>query len=187
MSRIAFTVAGKANLTSTLERNAELQVKLNKTDYAPGEEITLSVRAPYTGAGLITIERDRIYAYQWFKTNSTSSVQRIRLPADFEGNGYVHVAFVRAIDSPEIFISPLSYGVTPFSVSREKRTIAINLDTPDLARPGELFRIRYKGSRPGKAIIFAVDEGILQVARYQQPDPLGHFFRKRALESVARS
>jgi uncharacterized protein YfaS (alpha-2-macroglobulin family) len=182
LSRIAFTVAGAANLTRTLERNAELQVKLNKTDFLPGEEIQVSIRAPYTGAGLITIERDRVYAYRWFKTESTSSVQRIRIPSGFEGNGYVNVSFVRAIDSPEIFMSPLSYGVMPFSVSREQRTISIDLDTPDLARPGEPFRIRYKGSRSGKAVVFAVDEGILQVARYTTPDPLGHFFRKRALE-----
>ena len=182
LSRIAFTVAGKANLTRALELNAELQVKLNKADYVPGEEIELSILAPYTGAGLITIERDRVYAYRWFSTASSSSVQRIRIPANFEGNGYVSVAFVRAIDSPEIFMSPLSYGVMPFSVSREKRTISVDLDTPDLARPGEPFRIRYKGSSRGKAVVFAVDEGILQVARYQTPDPLGHFFRKRALE-----
>jgi len=182
LSRIAFTVAGRANLTRALERNAELQIKLNKADFVPGEGITASIRAPYTGAGLITIERDRVYAYRWFKTDSTSSVQRIFIPANFEGNGYVNVTFVRAIDSPEIFMSPLSYGVMPFSVSRDKRTIKIDLHTPDLARPGESFRIRYTGSRPGKAVVFAVDEGILQVARYQTPDPLGHFFRKRALE-----
>jgi hypothetical protein len=30
--------------------------------------------------------------------------------------------------------------------------------------------------------VFAVDEGILQVARYQNADPLGFFFQKRALE-----
>ncbi|CKS89903.1 Uncharacterised protein [Mycobacterium tuberculosis] len=31
-------------------------------------------------------------------------------------------------------------------------------------------------------MVFAVDEGILQVARYKTPDPLKHFFQKRALE-----
>ena len=29
--------------------------------------------------------------------------------------------------------------------------------------------------------VLAVDEGILQVARWKTPDPLSHFFRKRAL------
>lgn len=182
LSRVAFSVAGMGNLTRSLEKNAELLIKLNKTDYAPGEEIELQIRAPYTGAGLITIERDRVYATKWFKTTATNSVQKIRVPANFEGNGYVNVSFVRGLDSKEIFMSPLSYGVMPFSVSREKRTIKIDIDIPELARPGEPFKIRYKGNKAGKAVVYAVDEGILQVAKYKTPDPLEHFFRKRALE-----
>jgi uncharacterized protein YfaS (alpha-2-macroglobulin family) len=177
-----FNVAGMGNLTRSLEKNAELLIKLNKSDYAPGEEIELQIRAPYTGAGLITIERDKVYATKWFKTTATNSIQKIRVPATFEGNGYINVSFVRGIDSREIFMSPLSYGVMPFSVSREKRTIKIDIDTPELARPGEPFKIRYKGNKAGKAVVYAVDEGILQVARYTTPDPLSHFFRKRALE-----
>ncbi len=31
-------------------------------------------------------------------------------------------------------------------------------------------------------MVFAVDEGILQVAAYRTPDPLAHFFQKRALD-----
>lgn len=182
LSRVSFSVAGMGNLTRSLEKNAELLIKLNKTDYAPGEEIELQIRAPYTGAGLITIERDRVYATKWFKATTTNSVQKIRVPATFEGNGYVNVSFVRGLDSKEIFMSPLSYGVMPFSVSREKRTIKIDIDTPELARPGEPFKIWYKGSKAGKAVVYAVDEGILQVAKYKTPDPLEHFFRKRALE-----
>lgn len=182
LNRVEFSVAGAANLTRSLEKNAELQIKLNKSDFAPGEEIEVAITAPYIGAGLITIERDRVYSQQWFKTTTTSSVQRIRVPASLEGNGYVNVSFVRAMDSPEIFMSPLSYGVASFSVSRERRVNAVTLETPDLARPGEPFRIRYRTQRPGRIAVFAVDEGILQVAKYANPDPLGHFFRKRALE-----
>ncbi len=182
LNRVEFSVAGAANITRALDKNAELQVKLNKQDYAAGEEIEVSIVAPYTGAGLITIERDRVYAQHWFTTTTTSSVQRIRVPASLEGNGYVNVSFVRAMNSPEIFMSPLSYGVAPFSVSRERRINAITLETPDLARPGEDFRIRYRTQRPARIAVFAVDEGILQVAKYTSPDPLAHFFRKRALE-----
>ena len=30
--------------------------------------------------------------------------------------------------------------------------------------------------------VFAIDEGILQVARYKNPDPLAYFFQKRMLQ-----
>ncbi|MBI5624103.1 MAG: alpha-2-macroglobulin family protein [Elusimicrobia bacterium] len=182
LCRVVFSVAGQANLTRSLDKTAELKVQLSKADYAPNEEIEVQITAPYTGAGLITIERDRVYAHRWFRTTTTASTQRIRIPADMEGNGYVVVSFLRSLESPEIFMSPLSYGVAPFSVSRARRTNPVSLDCPDLARPGQPYRIRYRADKPGKIVVFAVDEGILQVAGYKTPDPLGRFFEKRALE-----
>lgn len=182
LCRIPFYVAGSANLERSLDRNSELEVRLNKEDYVQGETIEVQIRAPYTGAGLITIERDKVYAYKWFKAGTTATTQRIKLPAGLQGNGYVNVTFLRAPDSPEIFMSPLSYGVVPFTVSREKLTEPITLKCPDLVLPGKPLKIEYKTAKKGKIVLFGVDEGILQVARYKTPDPLGYFFEKRALE-----
>jgi len=182
LSRVDYNVAGTANLTRSLERNAELQLTLDKADYGPDETIELQVQAPYTGAGLITIERDRVYSWRWFRATTTSSVQRIALPAGLEGNGYVSVSFVRDANSDEVFTSPLSYGIAPFSVSLDRRKAGIALEAPDLVKPGEPFRIHYRTDRPSRIAVFAVDEGILQVAGYHTPDPLGFFFQKRALE-----
>ncbi|HZN95340.1 MAG TPA: MG2 domain-containing protein, partial [Myxococcales bacterium] len=182
IARVTYSVAGKANLQRALERNAELELKLAKSEFSTGEEIEMQIKAPYVGAGLITIERDRVYAQKWFKTDTTASVQTIKVPAGLEGNGYVNVAFVRSMSSAEIFMSPLSYAVAPFSVNHESRVNAITLESAELARPGEPYRIKYKGTKTGKAVIYAVDEGILQVAAYSTPDPLAFFFKKRALE-----
>ena len=182
LNRVEYSVVGQANLTRSLERNAELQIQLDKTDYAPGEDIELSIKAPYVGAGLITIERDHVFATQWFKTDTTASVQKIRLPADFEGNGYVTVQFIRDPASDEIFSSPLSYGVVPFATSLAARTNPLTLTVPELVKPGEPLHMQLQATHATRAVVFAVDEGILQVAHYQTPNPLGEFFKKRALE-----
>ena len=86
----------------------------------------------------------------------------------------------------DIFISPLSYSIIPFDVNHDNHAIDINLTSPDLARPGEPFTITYKSDKPGKIIVFAVDEGILQVANYNTPDPLDFFFRKHALQVMTQ-
>ena len=182
LSKIKFSVAGPGNLNRNLEKNAELQIKLDKKDYSAGDNIEVHIKAPYVGAGLLTIERDKVYTHKWFKTNSTSSIQTIKLPQDIEGNAYVNVSFVRALDSKEIFMSPLSYGVAAFTINRDSRNNKVTLETPYLLRPGEDAHIKYKTSHPGKILVFAVDEGILQVADYNTPNPLAHFFKKRALE-----
>jgi alpha-2-macroglobulin len=141
----------------------------------------VSVTAPYNGYGLITIEREKVYGYNWFQTNTPSSIQHIRLPEGFEGSGYVNVAFVRALDSKEIFVSPLSYGVVPFTANIEKRRLKIDLQTAAKSKPGEPLHIGYKSDRPSKIVIFAVDQGILQVTDYKTPNPLAYLFRKCAL------
>lgn len=182
LAHIEYRVAGEANLTRSLEKNAELQIALARTDYAAGDEIEMQLQAPYVGAGLITIERERVYAWRWFRTTTTSSMQRIRLPEGIEGNAYVSVAFVRDPGSEEIYTSPLSYGVQPFSISRDARRIGVRVEAPALVKPGEALTLRYSTERPARIVLIAVDEGILQVARYRTPDPLAHFFQKRALE-----
>jgi len=182
LARVDYTVAGAANLTRSLDRNAELQIKLDKKDYQPGDDIELSIQAPYVGAGLITIERDKVFAHAWFKTTKTASVQHITLPRDFEGNGYVNVQFVRDPASDEIYMSPLSYGAVPFETGVEKRRAHIKLVATDKVKPGETVKMTLTSDKPVHAFVFAVDEGILQVARYTTPDPLKFFFQKRALE-----
>ena len=52
VNRIAWTVAGAANVSRSLDRNAELQLNLDKHDYKPGEAVQIAIHAPYTGSGL---------------------------------------------------------------------------------------------------------------------------------------
>jgi alpha-2-macroglobulin len=181
VSRIRFSVVGSGIVKRALDKDSELQVKLARTQYNSGEEIEISITAPYAGSGLITIERDKVYALRWFKTDAASSVQKIKVPDGFEGSGYINVALVRALDSKEVFTSPLSYGVVPFTANIEKRRLKVDLQTAAIAKPGEPFHISYKTDRPSKIAVFAVDQGILQVSDYKLPDPLGFFFRKCAL------
>ncbi|HBO39385.1 MAG TPA: hypothetical protein DD638_12065, partial [Pasteurellaceae bacterium] len=95
VNRINYSVIGNHNVSTEIAKNTELKLKLNKNQFLPGEQIEVVINAPYAGSGLITIERDRVYAHQWFKTDTNQSVQHIKLPDNFEGNGYINVQFSR--------------------------------------------------------------------------------------------
>src|SRR5947209_4323322 len=56
LSKLRFSVVGHAAKTGALEKNAELEIKLNAKEYRAGDEIELSVTAHYSGYGLIPIE-----------------------------------------------------------------------------------------------------------------------------------
>ena len=181
LANIEYFVAGNQNTEMKSDTNAELKVKLSATEYKPGEKIAVSITAPYAGTGLVTIERDRVYAYKWFHADTTTSVQHITVPDDFFGTGYVNVSFVRSITSHDIFTNPYAYAVAPFSVNLDERRINVKLDVPDVVRDHKL-NIKYTTNSDARMMIFAVNTGILQVAKYTVPQPLKYFFQKSALQ-----
>jgi len=176
-----YTVVGATNDGGELDKNAELKVTLDKDDYQEGETIELSIQAPYAGSGLISIESNKLHSFKWFSSSTNSSVQRITIPQGIEGNAYVNIAFVRDVSSKEIFTSPLSYAVVPFSIDRSKRILSLTVGVEDIVQPGKPMAINLNVSEDAKVAVFAVDLGILQVAGYRTPDPLAHFLKKRAL------
>lgn len=181
LANIEYFVASDENAALETDTNAELQIKLNAAEYAPGDKIQVNITAPYTGTGLITIERDRVYAYKWFRTDKTSSTQSITIPDGFEGTGYINVSYVRSIDSRDIFTTPYTFAVAPFTSDISPRKIKVKLNAPDIVRDNKL-TIKYETDKSARLMIFAINSGILQVARYQLPNPIAHFFKKAALQ-----
>lgn len=176
-----YFVAGNRNISMNADTNADLKIKIDRATYAPGDQIAVDITAPYAGTGLITIERDRVYATKWFQANGTTSSHRIRIPDNFQGTGYINISFVRDINSRDVFTTPYAYAVAPFTVRNPAREITVKLDAPDIVRDGQL-TVTCETNRPARLMLFAVDAGILQVARYQIPRPLQHFFQKAALQ-----
>ncbi|MFO1483024.1 MAG: alpha-2-macroglobulin [Verrucomicrobiaceae bacterium] len=177
-----FTVVGKGDLERSMERDAELDIKLARSTWNSGESLEASLSATYTGAGLLTIERERVLGWQWFKAGTTASVQHITVPPDIEGSAYVNASFVRALDSKEIFTSPLSYAVEPFVANPDKRRIEVKIDVPEKVKPGDVMKIGFQAAKPCRIVVYAVDAGIHQITEYKLPDPLAHLNRQRALE-----
>ena len=181
VGKVDYYVAGNEDIDTSVAQESELLLKLDKEEYKAGDTVNLSITAPYSGYGLITIEKEKVYTYKWFKSNTNTMTQSIKIPNDLEGNGYINVTFVRDITSKDIFTKPLSYAVMPFSIDKSKRKIDITLKTPEIVMPGDNITVEYSAAKNGKIIIYGVDEGILQVADYKLPDPLNYFMRKVAL------
>ncbi len=169
---IPFFVAGKGDAAKDLERSGELGIKFADKQWLPGEELEFSLTTPFAGAGLITVERDTVLEELWFKCDSKSSVQKIRLPDNFEGGAYLHVVMARSLDSPDVFLNPLASGIMPIPAARGNREMAVTINAPDRVRPGQRLAIGYTAPKEGHIVIWAVDEGIHLVSSYQAPDPL---------------
>ena len=181
VAHAGYFVSGGENASVKEDANAELKIRMDKPSYESGDAVTLNISAPYAGTGLITLERDRVYSHSWFKSDAASSVQSIRIPEGFEGTGYINVSFVRDINSRAVFASPHVFAVVPVKVENPARRIRIDLSAPKVVRD-RVLNIGYSIPRPASLMVFAVNEGVLQVAKYATPNPAVHFFRKHALQ-----
>lgn len=188
MARIPFTVAGNDDLRPALSEapsslpSTQMRLRLDKADYAPGDTVNIFMAAPYDGVGLITLERDRVAAHAWFRASAGHSVHSLTIPRDFEGRGYINVTMGRALSSPEIFMQPHSFAVVPLTVNVAARDMGLHFQTPQQVLPGTALTARLTSRHAGKALVFAVDEGVLQLTRFATPDPLRYLLLDRALE-----
>jgi len=182
LNSVTYNVVGQADIERGLDKSTTLKLGLNKKDYQPNEQIEIQIKSPYAGAGLITIERDKVYALKWFKSSTTSTVQTIQIPAGLEGQAYIVVTMLRDIKADDIYTSPLSYGVATFAIDLDARKANIEIKAPSVVKPGENLNFKVKMQSKTKAAIYLVDEGILQVANYKTPAPLNYFFQKKALQ-----
>ena len=187
LANIPFSIAGERlaapeELDPASLARGNLRLVLDKKTYAPGDVIRMRLSAPFDGSGLITIERDRVLAHAWFTTRAGESVQEIPLPKDFEGAGYVNVSLVRSLQSDAVYMQPHAYAVAPFTAGVEQRDMGLRLEAPAAVRPGQELRLRISARTPGRAVVFAVDEGILQLTDFRTPDPLSDILLGRALD-----
>ena len=166
LAKVEWSVAGASNIAGRIDKDANLDLKLNSKEYSTGDEIEMQISAPYAGYGLITIERDQVYAYKWFKTDTLSTIEKIKLPDTVEGNAYINVALFRSLNSAEIYMSPLSYAAVPFAINKVARKLDIDLDVPQKVKSGNDLVIKYQTKEDSQIILYGVNQGILQVARY---------------------
>lgn len=179
---IPFFVASKGDITRNLERSGELEIEMAEKKWKTGEEIEFTLTTPFTGAGLITIERDTVLKELWFQSDTKTSVQKIRLPESLDGGVYLNVVMARSLDSPDVFLRPLTHGIRAIPVVRDKREMPVTLATVDRVRPGQRLKINYSAPSNGQAVVWAVDEGIHLVSKYRAPDPLAQLLPRAALE-----
>lgn len=183
LAQIPYNVVGDrlADAASQLA-GSKMRMRIDKKNYNAGEEIQIAFSLPYDASGIISLERENVRAWQWVKAHAGDNMAKIKIPADFEGRGHIVAAFMRSQDSDAIYTDPLAFAAIPFNSNLAARRMNIKLEGPKIACPGKDIEIMVSSTTPGRAAIFAVDEGILQLTAFATPNPLQTFLADRALD-----
>ncbi|MBY9066552.1 alpha-2-macroglobulin family protein [Hyphomonas sp. WL0036] len=178
---------GWGGWTSADGTEAPDRVKVVAAEKTPkvGQNAELTIMAPYDGQAQVVVATDRVLSVQNLTVSASGT--RVTLPVTEEwGEGAYVMVNVYSGRDPVLRAKPRrAIGIAHVPVDMGARTFALTIDSPELARPmGEqAIEVNIKGGpkEPVFVTVAAVDEGILQLTKFKSPDPVAHYFGRKAL------
>ncbi len=162
-----------------------VELELDRAAYRIGDAARLSIRSPFPGKALLTVETDQILLHRVMDlTNNTAEVE-LPVEAGYRPNAYCSVSVVRPALPEEVWGQHRAAGRIPLLVEQPERKLDLSMEMPEEIRPGTRLEIPVQ-VRDAKGlgckadlVVAAVDEGICMLTGFSVPDPYDYFFGPR--------
>ncbi len=184
-SSVEFDAGWYVAATST-ETPDGLEIALDKENYAVGETAKLKVSPRFAGELLVTVGTENLITTKTASIAEAGGEVELPVTADWGAGAYVTATLYRPGDAQESRMPMRAIGVKWLAVDPAERKLAITLDVPEKTQPRQPLDISLKVRGAGAnedayVTVAAVDVGILNLTRYETPDPDGWYFGQRRL------
>jgi uncharacterized protein YfaS (alpha-2-macroglobulin family) len=173
----------RGNRTNNENANM-LNFSSDKDNYTTGQKMKLSIPSPSNGRALISVEtRSKVIQKYWITTQKGETVHEITATKDMSPNAFIHVTMIQPHANTKNDLPIRMYGVIPVVVDDPATHIAPVIQMKDEIRPESTASINVHENN-GKAMTYTlaiVDEGLLDLTRFQTPDAWSSFYAKEAL------
>jgi len=171
---------------SSTETPDALEIGLDKETYAIGETAKLKVSPRFAGELLLMIGTDNLIATQTATIPAEGGEVEIPVTAQWGAGAYVSASLFRPGEAQESRMPMRAIGITWLAVDPGANQLAVTLSPPEKTLPRQPLTIPVKveGAGVGEeayVTVAAVDVGILNLTRYQVPDPEVWYFGQRRL------
>lgn len=181
---IRFSSGWRGDLSE--DRPDKSEVSADKESYRAGDTARLAIRPPTSGEGLLVIANDRVLATRLLHVPAEGATVEVPVTAEWGTGAYAIFAQYRPLRDGNDRAPSRSIGVAWLPLDAAERTLAVEAAAPDRVLPRQTVEIplTVKNLTAGaKAFVTlaAVDEGILQLTRFESPTPARFYFGKRRL------
>lgn len=156
----------------------------DKTSYNVGDQVVLTIPAPTGGRALVSIESGSgIVKTFWLETKAGDNRFAFEATPQMAPNVYVHVSLIQPHANTENDMPMRLYGVAPVQVEDPGTRLHPQLEMPDVLTAGERVTIKVleRDNRSMTYTLAIVDEGLLDLTRFQTPDAWSVFNAREAL------
>lgn len=176
---------------ATAETPDLLELALDRQAYAAGETMRVALNPRFSGKATLLVVSDAVRLARMIDVTEGENIVEIPVEEDWGAGAYLVALAHRPLDAAARRQPGRALGLAWFSIDRTERTLAMQVETPALARPGGPLElpITLTGLAPGEeayVTLAAVDVGILNLTRFQNPDPTTFFLGQKRLSAAIR-
>ncbi|WP_306222589.1 alpha-2-macroglobulin family protein [Bosea beijingensis] len=181
---VSFSVGYESDKTA--DTPDVLDVALDKASYADGESLQIRLSPRFAGKATLAVITDKVADIRTVDITEGGTSASIPVKAEWGASAYLVVLAHRPMDAAAKRLPGRAIGLSWFQIGKETRTLALDLGAPKLVRPLTTLSLPVKvtGMKAGEeayVTLAAVDIGILNLTRYESPDPSQFFFGQRQL------
>jgi uncharacterized protein YfaS (alpha-2-macroglobulin family) len=163
-----------------------LQVKLDRDEYRPGDRAQAFITAPFEGPVQLILASDRIFRTWTVNAGPDGALAEFTIDAEWGAGAYLLATAFRPVNAAERHGPGRAVGVAWAGIDPALRDLEISMELPARIEPRQRIEvpIEVAGIKSGGSAyltLAAVDEGILQLTDFADPDPNDYYFGKRNL------
>jgi len=157
----------------------------------PGGRARVQIRPPYAGEAQIVVATDRVISTQTVHVGSDGATIDLPVNAEWGSGAYVLVTVMTPRDPVNLPVPRRAVGVAYVPVDMANRTLQVQAGEGLHVRPRTHIEVpvTVRNVPNGEHVhvaIALVDVGILNITRYESPNPVDYFFGRRALGVAVR-
>ncbi|MBR0673265.1 alpha-2-macroglobulin family protein [Neoroseomonas soli] len=160
-----------------------VDVAADRRAYAPGETARIRITPPFAGRASVAVLTDRLVSLREVQVAEGGTEVEVPVDAAWGPGAYVAVTVFRPGEARQ-GQPGRGLGLAWVGIDPAPRTLGVTIDTPQLARPRQRVEVPVRvtnASGPVLLTLAAVDEGILRLTNFANPDPGAHFLGRRML------
>ena len=186
---VTFTVGWSGDQTADVPDRLDLT--LDRASYRAGDTIEARLNPRFAGKATLAVVSDRVHDLRVVDVAAEGATVRLPVKPEWGAGAYLVALAHRPLDAAAKRLPGRSLGVAWFAVDRAARALTLDLGAPGKMRPrGTLtLPVKVAGLQPGeeaRITVAAVDVGILNLTRYEAPNPGEHFFGQKGLGTEIR-
>lgn len=182
-SSVRFYACGWGYAPWSMANPDRIEINTEKNSYPVGGIARVQIKAPFPGKMLLTIEREKVFSQRILVLKENTATIEIPVEEQYKPNVYITATIIRSIDSKDTHSPMRAFGITPLTVDCTAKKLSVEILSPKVIRPKNKLNltINVKGGGGALLTVACVDEGILQLTDFQEPDPFNFFYGKKML------